>query len=82
MSEKFVKSDDFKLSWRFEIDLSDRWFEGGVVEIKVEKENSVENFCAFLIEVRWEVGWKGRVSEVCFAVKGVLLYCMLCEGEV
>ena len=50
--------------------------------MKLEKENSVENFCAFLIEVRWEVGWKGRVSEVCFAVKGVLLYCMLCEGEV
>ena len=48
----------------------------------MEKENSVEDFCAFLIEVRWEVGWKGRVSEVCFAVKGVLLYCMLCEGEV
>lgn len=45
-------------------------------------ENSVEDLCAFLIEVRWEVRLEGRVSEVCFAVKGVLMYCVLCEGEV
>ena len=68
--------DDSKLIWV----IGD--LKGRLLKLKLEKENSVENFCAFLIEVRWEVGWKGRVSEVCFTVKGVLLYCLLCEGEV
>ena len=68
--------DDSKLIWEIGN------LKGEFLKLKWREKSSVENFCAFLIEVRWEVGWKGRVSEVCFAVKGVLLYCMLCEGEV